>query len=197
MFTGLADKKLHYVDALTYITIRSFNNTQTQECYPAIDTIAEIMCMSRWFVIQSMKRLVNDGYMIKQNRFKKSNVYFFAGFPITDKIPVEVLTLDLSAYEKAMLVLLRQCCVGTRINVEGDVKQIAEKLGLSYKTVYTQLTSLIEKGYVEKLPNRKRSDIFIYRLTSLLDWIYNTDFQDIKYSFYPKIAVSETLLLVV
>lgn len=166
------------MDVLTYITIKSYYNYDKKNCFPAIDTIAERMGASRSLVIDSTTRLVKAGFIRKTKRFKESNLYSFKGFDTVDKIPVEVLDLDLSVYEKAMLILLRQCCEGTRINVHGNITQIANKLGLTYKTVYTQLSALIDKGYVEELPKNRRYGNQVYILSRLIDWSYDTDAGD-------------------
>lgn len=171
-FTGFDNNSLHYIDVLTYVTIRSFDNYTDKECFPAYETIAERMGASRSLVIKSVKRLVQAGYLIKRRRYDQSNLYFFPNADIVDKIPVEVLELDISIYEKAMLLLLRQCCVGTRINISGNIKDIADKLGLSYKVVYTQIKSLVEKGLVTEFLIYKSNT---YVLSNLIDWSYSTD----------------------
>lgn len=175
LFTDLAAQQMHYLDALTYITIRSFNNYRTGECYPAYGTIAERMGMSKSFVIDSVKRLADNHYLKKQKRYSYSNRYQFISCPVTEKIPFEIFALDLTPNEKAMLILLRQCCVGTRVNIHYNLSKIASVLGVTYKTVYTQIKSLIEKGYVNEIRKPGKIKRCYYKLTELVDWSYKED----------------------
>jgi len=106
------------------------------------------MGASKSFVMDSVKRLIRSGYIRKHKVAYLSNQYYFTPFDITDRIPPEILDLDLSIYEKAMLLVLRQFCIGLPHRTFSPIKDIASEIGLSYKTVHKQITSLIEKGYV-------------------------------------------------
>jgi DNA-binding MarR family transcriptional regulator len=165
------------VDVLTYLAIRSYYNYKDRNSYPAYETIADRMGMSKSFVMDSTDRLIKAGFINKQRRFNNSNVYTFKGATIIDKIPVEVLLLDLSIYEKAMLVLLRQCCEGTPTDISINMTNIAAMLGISYKVVNAQMHSLLEQGYVEEKINRITKRVIGYKLTSVIDWDYDTDYK--------------------
>lgn len=58
-FLLIDKKKLKYQDALIYITIRSFLNGESGDCFPSFETIALKAGVSRNFVIQSGKNGVN------------------------------------------------------------------------------------------------------------------------------------------
>jgi DNA-binding MarR family transcriptional regulator len=176
-FVGITEKKLRYVDVLTYLAIRYYYNYEDRNCFPAYETIAGKIGMSRAFVMDSTDRLVKAGYINKQRRLDKSNLYTFKGATIVDKIPVEVLALHLSIYEKAMLVLLRQCCEGTDTDILISMTNIAARLGISYKVVNAQMHSLLDQGYVEEKINRNTKRVIGYKLTSLVDWSYDTDYK--------------------
>lgn len=93
-----------------------------------------------------------------------------------NKIPLEVLSSDLSMYEKSMLIILRQFCVGTPVDLfYHNTKQIAKDLGVTYKTVYTQVQLLIRKGYVEEKMCSFTKKVNGYRLTARVDWYYSFD----------------------
>ena len=171
---GLDKLGLKYVDLLTYVAIKSFLNHQDKSCYPAYETVGKLIGASRSFVAESVSRLEKSGLMAKQNRYHTSNKYYFKsnGKMLPCQIPVEILALDLSIYEKAMLIILRQFDAGTITYIMRDITWIAKELGVTYKTVYTQAQALIKKGYlVEKTFGKKTS----YELTDLFDWYFPWD----------------------
>lgn len=169
---------LKYVDLLTYVAVKSFRNHQDNSCYPAYETIGQRMGASRSFVISSVDRLIKSGFMFKDKRYNNSNKYHFVGNDLSTKVPPQILQLDLSIYEKAMLLVMRQFASGTPTTIMHDITWISNKLGVTYKTVYTQIQGLIAKGYlVEKIHYKATR----YELTDLLDWYYERDiFSSIK-----------------
>lgn len=171
---GLDKLGLKYVDLLTYVAIKSFLNHDKNDCFPAYETVGHLIGASRSFIAESVSRLEKSGLMVKHNRPNTSNTYYFRSSrkDLTSKIPVQLLRLDLSVHEKAMLLMLRQFDAGTITCIMHDINWIANQLGVTYKTVYTQVQALINKGYlVEKKVNKKT----YYELTDLFDWYFEWD----------------------
>ncbi|MBE9584014.1 helix-turn-helix domain-containing protein [Mucilaginibacter sp. JRF] len=179
MFLQLQKEKLKYLDALIYITIRSFNNSDTNECYPAYETIAERSGMGRTFVTQSIKRLENAGYLkVKRSKVKHvCNSYSLEKkLPYFECIPYEIFDCDLTPNQKAMLICLRPLFVEGFLQCSMSIEKMAELIGVSYRTVHAQLTGLITKGYIDrKFIIHKNSDKAHQRFffSDKIDWVFD------------------------
>jgi predicted transcriptional regulator len=177
-FSGLDTLHLHYVDILTYVTIRSFRNPDNYNCYPGYETIAKRMGASKSFVMDSVKRLECSGYMRIHKIAYLSNQYYFTPFDITDRVPTEFFNLDLTIYEKAMLLVIRQFCVGLPHITFSSIKQISINIGVSYKTIHKQVTSLIEKGFVRQRVMKNTGEKDGFDISPMIDWLFKYDRND-------------------
>ena len=168
-FYKLPDHNLDYKDVLTYVAVRSFNHVASNTCYPSYQTIADKACVSKKFVMQSVERLDQSGYLSvhKSKKARVSNYYMFKQAHSFDRVPYQIFkTEDLNAHERGMLLCLRQFFQGLKnLQAFRDIKDMAASLGLSYKTVYSQLMSLIEKGYIAVDGN-------LYQLSGKLNWFF-------------------------
>ncbi|RYX99465.1 hypothetical protein EON78_03585 [bacterium] len=174
----LQNKTIKYIDALTYTSIRSFNNGRNNECYPAYETIAERAGMCRSSVCASVKRLENAGLLkIKRSTKKHTcNQYDFRDkLAYFEKIPYGIFECDLTAYEKAMLICLRPLFVEGFLQCSMTIKKLAENLGVTYRTVHAQFKSLVLKGYINEkhisYGSKNKGSVRLY-LTEKLNWIY-------------------------
>lgn len=146
------DSKIEYTDVLTYVALRSFNNVKYNSCFPALQTIAEKAGISKKFVSKSIERLEAAEFInvFRSGKLRIGNRYMFRKFQYFDKIPYDLFSCnDLSLYEKSMLLCLRE--VGhTPVDLQGTISELANMLGVTYKTLYCQLNSLIQKGYIKR-----------------------------------------------
>lgn len=194
-FSDLPSNHLHYLDILTYVAIKSFKNSTDELCYPSYETIAEIMGASKGHVMNSVNRLNKStflyAYKFPRNS-RKSNHYSFPKFALNDKIPREIFNLDLTLHEKAMILVLRQFCVGLPTSIFANIKTIANHIGVTYKTIYTQVNSLIEKGSVIKKCHKidKRWDTL--ELSDQMDWWFIYDLPPIDNNKKEKVSVMIT-----
>jgi CRP-like cAMP-binding protein len=162
--------KLKYTDTLIYVAIRSFDNG-IRGCYPAYETIAKRAGCSRDYVIKAIHRLEFTGFLsvIRSTKIKNVNRYSFS--PIKDtfeQIPYQIFEADLSIYEKSILICLRQFFnTAGKLASRATIRFYANSLGLSYKTVHKQLTSVIAKGYVTQGTGRNKS---LFKFTDKIDW---------------------------
>lgn len=195
-FLNLKQQNIKYLDALTYATIRSFHNSTTGLCYPAYETIADKAGMSRSFIINSVKRLEKAGFLNITHSKKKHicNQYHFGELPRFERIPYELFDADLSANQKAMLLCLRQFFNEGKLTSTYTIAGFAKLLGVSYKTVYSQFISLVDKGYIDekhiifkgKTKNKNR-----LKLTEKIDWHYDYSASMPKQQIvYPKLRVA-------
>jgi biotin operon repressor len=174
-FLDLTNQNLKYLDVLTYVAVKSFDNAKNN-CFPSYEAIAERSGLSRSFIIESINRLQASKYLsvYKREGYRAPNKSFpnQYSFMIDAKdyyfmIPYEIFNLlDLTNYERAMLLLLRQFSV-TLVELYGSINEFADCLGLTKQTIYKQYLSLVAKGYLDKV--RLKS-----KITKLLkiDWNY-------------------------
>jgi biotin operon repressor len=170
-FLKLDTLKLKYTDALIYVALRSFNNKKNG-CYPAYETIAKKANCSRDFVIKSINRLRQSGLIVvvKSKKIKEVNRYSFKEGHVFEQIPYEIFDIDLSLYEKSMLLCLRQFFTIGKLRCLYSIKELANLLGISYKTVHRQMDSLIKKGYITQ-GTGVRKDLRIF--SDKINWIWD------------------------
>lgn len=178
-FTDLNKKGLKYQDALTYIAIRSFLNTESRECFPAYETIGKLTGMSRNAIRSSIQRLKNGGimdYKVSKSSTTKnnSNRYSFKVFTKFDQVPMAIFEAsDLTYHEKGMLICLRQFFPNKFSLENTNSKELSLKLGITEQTLNPKIKSLIDKGYVLKTKSRSKKHKFIYfQLSTKIRWIY-------------------------
>lgn len=179
IFAQLKRRNLKYIDALTYVTIRSFNNSENNSCYPSYETIAKKAGMCRTSIIASVKRLENAGLLKIQRSTRKHicNQYDFSEkLGYFDRVPCEIFDCDLTAHQKAMLLCLRSICLQGLLQMTFPIKKISELLEVSYRTVHAQLKPLVTKGYITEkhisYGGKNKGDIWLY-LSEKLDWKYD------------------------
>ncbi|WP_026896790.1 helix-turn-helix domain-containing protein [Daejeonella oryzae] len=148
---NLKKQGLEYKDILTYVTIRSFKNSDNKLCFPSHETIGKKAGMSKTYVINSIGRLESAGLVTveRSRKLKVSNKYYFAEVASPCKIPLEFFEVeDLTANQKGMLLCLRQFFQCTSLSHGSDTKRLANVLGLSYQQVYKQYVALVSKGFI-------------------------------------------------
>lgn len=165
------DSKIEYTDVLTYVALRSFNNVQFNSCFPSLETIATRAGISKKFVSKSIERLEAAEFIsvFRSGKLRVGNRYTFRKFRNFDKIPYDIFSYsELSLYEKSMLLCLREVGL-TPVDIEGTIKELADIIGITYKTLYCQLNSLIQKGYVKRRSSNWHSLLKV-------NWNYKEDF---------------------
>jgi len=178
-FYYLKEQNLKYLDILIYLSIRSFNNQDSKQCFPSYETIAARCGASRKFVIEAIGRLEKAGHLkvVRSTIKHVSNKYYFPAIKHFEAIPTTLLSADLTIYQKAMLALLRTFFVHGKLQTVDTVTQMAKKLGLSYNVVKAQYDNLRDKGYISERQvfSSNNDNGLIYRtLTNKLNW--NIDF---------------------
>lgn len=179
IFQNFSSNNLIYLDVLTFTAVKSFDNPNAQ-CFPSYESIAEKAGLSRSFVMDSIQRLDEAKYLsvYRSPKFRAPNKsypnkYFFPEPKVYNPIPLEVFKAeDLTGYEKAMLLLLRQFAISPS-NIDGSMDDFSSKLGLTKRTIYKQYLSLNKKGYLDKSRLKKN------KITNLLkiDWSFQEGFK--------------------
>lgn len=180
---------IKYLDILTYVTLRSFNNSDNDECFPSYQALASKSGMCRTFITESIKRLQKIGVIdiLEPDSNHPSNRYFFEKFKHFERIPYEIFAAeDLSSNEKAMLLCIRLFSDGINIYKPAGLKDI---LGLTYNTVHPLFKSLKEKGYIgERKKKIKKKTYKSWFFTDKINWLYRYDEDEFQEPFKLKIA---------
>lgn len=169
-FLELDKRKLKYYDAFIYASIRSYNDSDTNKCYPSFKTLIKRSGCSRDFINGSIKRLESAKYItVKHSKDREfSNDYEFPNDHRVELLPNSLLdSTDLSLYEKGMLICLRQFFNHGVLTSFETIGSIAKHMGLTYKTVHKQYEGLRIKGYIVRVT---RGKLRLLRLTNKLDW---------------------------
>ena len=151
-FNNLSEYKLKYTDILTYITIRSFYNTQDKYCYPSYQTISKRSGLSKKFISESIKRLECAGFLDvwKIGKFHVTHYYRFPKQEPLQKISDEIFECnDLTASEKSMLLIIAEYRNSSN-RCEKSISELSGFTGLTVRVLNQQIKSLILKGYLAK-----------------------------------------------
>nr|WP_255713465.1 helix-turn-helix domain-containing protein [Pedobacter sp. Leaf132] len=176
----LNEKQLKYTDILVYVALRSFD--KLDGCFPMYETIAERARCSRSYVFKAIKRLKQAKLITVRPSAKRTeqckspvNEYEFEESYLFERIHYSIFDAELSLYDKAMILNLRQFFGREYLNPLYTLKDIATELGLTYKIVNQRVNSLIACGYIERAiatpKNRKPQKK--YKFTEKMDWIWN------------------------
>ena len=174
----LSDIKIKYQDALTYLSLRSFNNSSNGKCYPAYETIAARAGASRGFIIKSIERLESSKLITVEHSTKKnvSNKYSFRKVQVFDQIPYQFFNVvDLTLHEKALLLCLRQFFNQGPLQSIYSIKEFCGFLGLTYNTVSPLYLSLKSKNYISSVIKYNSEGKILSKtdtLTPKINWPY-------------------------
>lgn len=177
-FLLINKKKLKYLDALTYVTIRSFYNTDDGYGYPSYEKIMELSGLGRTFLSESIKRLETAKFLkITHSKAKGTcNQYHFDKLDHFERIPYEFFEIkELTVYQKAMFLCLRQFFIHGKLQCADSITTIAKWLGVSYKQVRSNYNALLAKGYIKEKhgPAHHNSKGYVTKIfTDKIDWNY-------------------------
>lgn len=151
-FHNLGELGLDYKDLLTYITIRSFNNSKSKYCYPSYRAISKLSGLSTHFIGKSRKRLRDAGVLNSWaivGRRRKAFWYMFENVSGLSKVPYELLVdRDLSTNEKSILILLSEYC--KQGYCWESLTEIADKAGVTLRIMNLHYQTLLLKGYISE-----------------------------------------------
>jgi Fic family protein len=147
--------------------------------YPSYAKISERSGLSTTFINDSIKRLEQAGVLIIDHSTCQGvcNRYYFNEIYRFERIPYELFKAeDLTGYEKATLLCLKQFFNQGLLETSYDLKQLAGYLGITKNTLSKQYSSLRCKGYIsERSISAKgwNNDLIIRCFTNKIDWEYD------------------------
>jgi DNA-binding MarR family transcriptional regulator len=176
-FLNLKQQNLKYLDALTYVAIRSFDSNEKEYCYPSYEKIMERSGLGRTFISQSIKRLENAS-LLKVEHSKREgtcNRYYFGRLEHYEILSYDILfrTDNLTTHEKAMLICLRQFFVHGNLSCHYTKNIIKDMLGVTYQQLYKPLSALIAKRYIREVSRLYKTSSKAsvhYKLTEKIKW---------------------------
>jgi DNA-binding MarR family transcriptional regulator len=146
----MSELGLSYKDQLIYIAVRSFYNSKDKYCYPSYITIAKRAGVSPKTVAASIKRL-NAAKLIEVWKIGKTRHYHSYRFPEFEnylKISYGIFDIpNLTMFERSMLIMLFEY-LDEDYKTALTISELEIASGETYKTIYTQLKSLQNKGYI-------------------------------------------------
>jgi Mn-dependent DtxR family transcriptional regulator len=138
-------------DLLVYVTIKSFMNKDTQECFPSLDTIVKKCGVSKPTVRKSILLLKQEGYL-KVRVDGKRHIYSFNSYKTFEPFSYEFLdNPDLDANTKAYIIVTQQLMFK---DIKGFGKltytdsELSELINLDKRTIAKYDKTLQEKGYL-------------------------------------------------
>lgn len=165
MFGNLKDQNLKLKDILTYMAIRSFQNSEDKYCNPKYSEIASLSGMSVKMIKPSLQRLSDAGFVeiteVKSSWCKR--VYCFKNDGNYQSVSSSyLLSKSLTIQEKAFIFLLAEYA---HDNVSCSLKDVSEGAGINYTTCVKLFKSLKDQNLV--------TEAFDYdaNANDLLGWI--------------------------
>lgn len=137
-------------DALVYVSLRSFVNGETLECYPSLKTISKKSNLSVPTVLKCINNLIDKNFISKRKdknrviyRFNEENKFEPFSYEFLEKE-------DLTPLEKGILILSQQYML--KNEGFGDIwysnRELGKLLDVPYTTVSKIFRSLRDKGYL-------------------------------------------------
>lgn len=192
----IQDLDLTPKDLLVYVTIRSFMNNETRQCFPSINTIVKKSGISKGTVIKSINTLRNKKYFSAERK-GRGTLYTFPEHKTFEPFSLEFLSnTEISSSEKSYIVAAQQLMYK---DVEGFGKisysdsELSRKINLDRHTIAKYNKSLEEKGFLTKIPVGKSDEIigikvdekifYLNKLGQKIIWIlqkHEEDIQEVK-----------------
>lgn len=146
-------------DQYIYVIIKSFENEETKECFPSIQTIAEKAGTSAPTVIDSINRLESTGYIKREKRGRR-NYYTFSKYKKFEPIsPDFIKKKDLSFITKAYIVASQQYMIKD-VTDYGKLSYsnttLSEKINMPESTIRKCNKELESKDYLTIIKNESR-----------------------------------------
>lgn len=144
---------------VVYCTLKKFMNKDTRECYPQIKTIAKLAGCGRDTVLDAIKELEDNGFIIITKRKGQSSIYKFSEDKKFEPFSYDFLdNPDLKLREKAYLIAQQKNMFVKKKEGIGitslSTKEIAQRIHMSVPTVLSCENKLIKAGFLSK-PNSK------------------------------------------
>lgn len=137
-------------EALVYVTLRSYMNSITMECFPSIDTVCKDSDLSRGTVSGCIKKLVEKRYITRRKDGNKM-VYKFNEENKFEPFSYNFLKKDdLTPTEKGVLILCQKYMfkdVGYGVLRYSD-RKLEELIDVSKSTLNRVFKSLEKKNYL-------------------------------------------------
>lgn len=157
------DHILEHGDKIIYAAIRTYMNEDTRECFPSIDTIAELLQCSRGKITAAIKRLLETTVMQKSIDGRKNHYYF----PKSDwdkqfeMFTEAFLRLDMPLNIKEYYMDIQPFLYGKDTGVgkcSFTNTELSRRTGWTTQSIKKYNTWLIEHGFLEEQATEKKDE---------------------------------------
>lgn len=138
-------------DLLVYVTIKSYMNKDSKECFPSLDTIVQKSGISKPTVRKSIENLKNKKYIFVRTEGRR-NVYRFNSYKNFEPFSYEFLNnKEVEPSEKAYVIASQQLMFK---DTEGYGKitysdsELSKLINLDKRTIAKYDKSLEQKGFL-------------------------------------------------
>lgn len=148
-------------DLLVYVTIKSFMNKDSKECFPSLDTIVKRSGISKPTVRKAIEVLKKEKYLSVRIQ-GRSNVYSFNSYKTFEPFSYDFIkdnTLDsnLKAYIIASQQLMFKDEKGFgKMSYSND--ELSDLINLDKRTIVKYDKALEEKGYLSMISTNKKDE---------------------------------------
>ncbi len=149
-------------DLLVYVTIKSYMNKDSKECYPSLDTIVERSGISKPTVRKAINVLKKENYLSVRIEGRK-NVYRFNSYKTFEPFSYDfVKDTTIEPNLKAYIIASQQLMFK---DVEGFGKisytdsELSELINMDKRTIAKYNKTLEEKGYLSIIKTNKKDNI--------------------------------------
>lgn len=146
-------------DLLVYVTIKSFMNKDSKECFPSLDTIVELSGVSKPTVRKSIETLKKEKYISVRTEGRR-NVYSFNSYKTFEPFSYDFIRdKTIEPNEKAYIIASQQLMFKEQ---EGFGKmtysneELSKLINLDKRTIAKYDKSLEEKGLLSIVKTNKK-----------------------------------------
>jgi predicted transcriptional regulator len=154
--------KLTPKDLLVYLTIKSFMNKDSKECFPSLDTIVKISGISKPTVRKSIELLKTESY-ISVRLQGRSNVYKFNPYKSFEPFSYDFIKDErLEASVKAYIAALQQSMFKDQKGfgkISYSDTEISEIINLDKRTIAKYDKQLEEMGLLTIVKTNKKDEV--------------------------------------
>ena len=146
-------------DLLVYVTIKSFMNKDSKECFPSIETIVERSGVSKPTVRKAIEALKREEYITVRTEGRR-NIYKFSPYKTFEPFSYDfVKDKTIDANLKAYIIATQQLMFKD-VNGYGKISysdiELANQINLDKRTVAKYNKELEDKGYLTLVPTNKK-----------------------------------------
>jgi len=146
-------------DLLVYVTIKSFMNKNSKECFPSLDTIVKTSGVSKPTVRKSIEALKKEEYLYVRTEGRK-NVYSFNSYKTFEPFSPDFIKNDkIDSNLKAYIIATQQFMFKDKEGlgkISYSDSELSKIINMDKRTIAKYDKSLEEQGYLSIINTNKK-----------------------------------------